>query len=96
MRRAQPGCARCQASNAAPALPPAPAPGPRRDALEEVFVQCSPRDLLALRSTCRAACELLGRSERVWLAKLRESFGLHLRTLKVGVQERARRRGEVV
>lgn len=55
-----------------------------RDALEEVFVQCSPRDLLALRSTCRAASELLGKSERVWLAKLRESFGLHLRTIKVG------------
>lgn len=47
-------------------------------------MRCSPRDLLALRGTCRAASELLGSSERVWLAKLRESFGLHLRALKVG------------
>ncbi|KAI3433414.1 hypothetical protein D9Q98_003229 [Chlorella vulgaris] len=49
------------------------------DALEEVFVHCSPRDLLALRSTCGSTASLLDSSEKVWLAKLRECFGLNLR-----------------
>lgn len=50
-----------------------------RDALEEVFLHCAPPDLLAMRQTCGAAADLLGRSEKVWLAKLRESFGLSLK-----------------
>lgn len=49
------------------------------DALEEVFVHCSPADLLAVRQTCRQAADLLTRSEKVWVAKLRESFGLGLK-----------------
>lgn len=49
------------------------------DALEEVFVHCAPADLLALRQTCAAAAHLLTHSEKVWLAKLRESFGLGLK-----------------
>jgi hypothetical protein len=53
------------------------------DALEEVFVHCSPRDLLALRSTCGSTASLLDSSEKVWLAKLRECFGLNLR-VRVG------------
>lgn len=50
-----------------------------RDALEEVFLHCGPADLLAVRQTCASAADLLGRSEKVWLAKLRESFGLCLK-----------------
>ena len=53
-----------------------------RDALEEVFVHCSPADLLAAAQSCRTAADLLHRSERVWTAKLRESYGMGL---KVGV-----------
>ena len=47
-----------------------------RDALEEVFVHCAPADLLAAAQTCQTAADLLHRSERVWTAKLRESYGL--------------------
>jgi hypothetical protein len=50
-----------------------------RDALEEVFTHCSPADLLAAAQTCRTAADLLHRSERVWTAKLRESYGLGLK-----------------
>jgi hypothetical protein len=50
-----------------------------RDALEEVFLHCDPTDLLALRATCQSAVRLLDSSEKVWLAKLREKFGLHLK-----------------
>ena len=50
-----------------------------RDALEEVFLHCSPEDLLALRATCSAAADLLDSNEKVWLSKLRESFGLNLK-----------------
>ena len=51
------------------------------DEWEEVFMHCRPQDLLSLRATCRAAADILERSERVWAAKMRESFGL---SLKVG------------
>jgi hypothetical protein len=52
-----------------------------RDCLEEVCSQVSASDLLSLRQACNGFAKLLKQSEKVWVRKLEEDFGL---ALKVG------------
>jgi len=60
-----PSCPSCLLHPRSQTLPHAGSSAPDRS--EEVFTHCATRDLLALRQSCRAACELLGRSEKVRL-----------------------------
>ena len=45
---------------------------------EEVFTHCTTRDLLALRQSCRVACDLLERSEKVRTYNFKEVGGVLL------------------
>ena len=50
-----------------------------KDTLEEVAAHCSVGALLSLQQTCTSFWQLLSTSEKVWVRKLAEDFGMHLK-----------------
>ncbi|GAB4822800.1 hypothetical protein N2152v2_009846 [Parachlorella kessleri] len=52
-----------------------------KDTLEEVAAHCSVGALLSLQQTCTSFWQLLSTSEKVWVRKLAEDFGMHLKAL---------------